>query len=754
MAREGKGKSMGSYNNGNPPGDEPTSLAARRARLRGSLAKAAMPDEPYGGAAASSANDPQTGQPAQSAASVPEPDAQPAPPPPPAPTPPKSALQQLQRQTMPGAAQLPPPPLPEDLLAPAGSDYHSAAPPFPFDLGNPGQPAGPLAALLDLTSPSVAHPAPPVNPLEPAAAAANPPLSELAPTPPANPPEPAAAAANPPAPELAPAVSAQEIKYSPPAEIAAPVIVQPVAIGPVQAEFPPAVIDMLADIHQSTNACASNLAALQAVSQMTASAPQAIPQAVTDLLSNIDSALNASALNLSALQKIADEQTEVLRNLSDTLKNQTLYEIGLNLNSLTESLTAALEPMKAAGELVPAIDQLVASMEAKAAVDKKYSPDQLVMNLSDQLSAGTIDPWTFKCAYMAIFPTDHPADLLRRLVELLGTQRLSGDLFRAAYEAVQAAEPPPRPASMIQIQAHATGGGESGSRTVYMDDPETKAQLEALRAANEEMRKAIEERENEFEQLLAAKDMELQEAQEMLNSRYEEFNTRYAELTEALNKREEEYQNLLENKDMELTEKESESNLLRHQMEELRGQMEEIAKELQSQTADIRIAKEAANNNPTLPSKPPSSGGFFDSAPPAKPSSLFDAAPAEKPFFAEPAQTAQPQQQAPPAPVPQPQPAPAPVPAPAMPPPQAPQPSQSTTQSMTRTGGPATTTPFTSGTGSYGSGVRAQVFEVIVRQALAGAPWREICAGPMQVNNITPDEVEAEVRRRQAMLNK
>ncbi len=48
------------------------------------------------------------------------------------------------------------------------------------------------------------------------------------------------------------------------------------------------------------------------------------------------------------------------------------------------------------------------------------------------------------------------------------------------------------------------------------------------------------------------------------------------------------------------------------------------------------------------------------------------------------------------------------------------------------------------------SGVRGQVFEVVVRQALAGAPWREICAGPMQVNNITPEDVEAEVQRRKA----
>lgn len=49
---------------------------------------------------------------------------------------------------------------------------------------------------------------------------------------------------------------------------------------------------------------------------------------------------------------------------------------------------------------------------------------------------------------------------------------------------------------------------------------------------------------------------------------------------------------------------------------------------------------------------------------------------------------------------------------------------------------------------TFGQGVRAQVFEVIVRQALAGAPWKEICAGPMAVNNIDPEEVEYEVNRR------
>jgi hypothetical protein len=53
--------------------------------------------------------------------------------------------------------------------------------------------------------------------------------------------------------------------------------------------------------------------------------------------------------------------------------------------------------------------------------------------------------------------------------------------------------------------------------------------------------------------------------------------------------------------------------------------------------------------------------------------------------------------------------------------------------------------------GRYGSGVRGQVFEVIVGRALAGALWRQICAGIMRANNITPEEVEAEVTRRRAL---
>ena len=44
--------------------------------------------------------------------------------------------------------------------------------------------------------------------------------------------------------------------------------------------------------------------------------------------------------------------------------------------------------------------------------------------------------------------------------------------------------------------------------------------------------------------------------------------------------------------------------------------------------------------------------------------------------------------------------------------------------------------------------IRQTVFEVIVLQALAGAPWWELCQGPMQLNHITTGEVEEELRRR------
>jgi phosphoribosylaminoimidazole-succinocarboxamide synthase len=47
------------------------------------------------------------------------------------------------------------------------------------------------------------------------------------------------------------------------------------------------------------------------------------------------------------------------------------------------------------------------------------------------------------------------------------------------------------------------------------------------------------------------------------------------------------------------------------------------------------------------------------------------------------------------------------------------------------------------------NGIRAQIVEVVVRQAIAGARWREICAAAMQANQITPEQIEEEMSRRQ-----
>lgn len=479
---------------------------------------------------------------------------------------------------------------------------------------------------------------------------------------------------------------------------------------------------------------------------------------VLDTLTNIDQAMGACAMNLSALQSSATQQTEALRTLSETLQTQTFSELGMTLNGLMDSLSAALEPMKAVSELVPAIDQLVQTMESKIKAEpeaeQKLSPDQLVMNLADQLSAGQIDPWTFKCAYMAVFPSDHPADLLHRLVDLLGTSRLSGNLFRAAYDAVQAPDPPKR--------APVTYAEDGNTIVKVVQDEALVQQLEELRKSQLELEKKMSSRESEFSDMLLSKDQELAEAQDLLNSRWEEFNARYDELSESLQKRDE----LIQEKESELARKENENGRLRNQMDELK----EMVTELKNQFSASKARADAL-------SKP----GFFDSAPTAGAApSLFDAAPNKPLFQGDPQQHAQPQHQQAQAPMPMAQPQ-AQIPAPMQPqmqpqmqspapqqslPPQ-PEPAQSPGMAVPPQMSPSAsqqaipgrqnqmTTPFAgAGPGSYGSGVRAQVFEVIVRQALAGAPWREICAGPMQVNNISPDEVEAEVKRRQALLKK
>ena len=90
--------------------------------------------------------------------------------------------------------------------------------------------------------------------------------------------------------------------------------------------------------------------------------------------------MESCAVNLATLQKAAFDQTETLKILAKTLQNQTFSEISLNLSSLTESLSAALEPMKAVGELIPSLDELVNVINTRESHEpaNKLSTDELV----------------------------------------------------------------------------------------------------------------------------------------------------------------------------------------------------------------------------------------------------------------------------------------------------------------------------------------------------------------------------------------
>ncbi len=532
----------------------------------------------------------------------------------------------------------------------------------------------------------------------------------------------------------------------------------------------------------------SQIAALQ-TNQVADTAHQ---EQVIELLNTLDQQLGICSVNMAQISKAANEQLEIVRNLAETIQHQAFNEIGLSLNSLSESMSAALEPMQAVGELVPAIDNLIVTLESRnpvadivPAIDKlivtlesrnteppkteaKLTPEELVHSLADQLSTGLIDPWTFKCAYMAVFPSEHPADLLRKLVDLLGAQRISGDFFRAAYDAVQAPDPP----KPVYTLASANSGNEIVREVEVVrvvQDESVMALLEELRVQNEEMRSRMDAKDADFAELLAAKDQEVQDTQEMLNSRWEEFSGQYEKLSELVQQR----NDLIQAKEVELSHKDSEITQLKTQLDEMRDQTRDMVADLQRQLTSTKAAADEAMAKPPAPKQ---STSFFEQPQPAAPAApLFTEAPK---LFAEPQPQAQPLPQQQPL---QQVPAPSPVASGSHPVVDDPMQTQSpapvdlvnAAQQGTASGSGATTlnqampsqaiprpqvaaptTPFSGATGSYGSGVRAQVFEVIVRQALAGAPWREICAGPMQVNNISADEVEAEVKRRQALLKK
>jgi hypothetical protein len=49
------------------------------------------------------------------------------------------------------------------------------------------------------------------------------------------------------------------------------------------------------------------------------------------------------------------------------------------------------------------------------------------------------------------------------------------------------------------------------------------------------------------------------------------------------------------------------------------------------------------------------------------------------------------------------------------------------------------------------AGIRDQILDMIVRQALVGMPWREHLELIMQANKISPEEVEAEIQKRKEL---
>jgi hypothetical protein len=274
---------------------------------------------------------------------------------------------------------------------------------------------------------------------------------------------------------------------------------------------------------------------------------------------------------------------------------------------------------------------LIVTLESRNAeppkTEAKLTPEELVHSLADQLSTGLIDPWTFKCAYMAVFPSEHPADLLRKLVDLLGAQRISGDFFRAAYDAVQAPDPP----KPVYTLASANSGNEIVREVEVVrvvQDESVMALLEELRVQNEEMRSRMDAKDADFAELLAAKDQEVQDTQEMLNSRWEEFSGQYEKLSELVQQR----NDLIQAKEVELSHKDSEITQLKTQLDEMRDQTRDMVADLQRQLDQHqRLQPMKPWLSQLLPSSRPAS--LNNRSQPRRPAPLFTEAPK---LFAEP----------------------------------------------------------------------------------------------------------------------
>ena len=83
------------------------------------------------------------------------------------------------------------------------------------------------------------------------------------------------------------------------------------------------------------------------------------------LLGHIDQALNSCAGHLASLQKAAGKQSEELKVIAEALQLRAVNDSKQSFMPLLESLTAAIEPMKAIGELIPVLDRLASANEGK-----------------------------------------------------------------------------------------------------------------------------------------------------------------------------------------------------------------------------------------------------------------------------------------------------------------------------------------------------------------------------------------------------
>ncbi len=302
------------------------------------------------------------------------------------------------------------------------------------------------------------------------------------------------------------------------------------------------------------------------------------------LLSHIEQSLNSCAGNLASMQKMASQQIEELKVIAETLQSQSVGKEVPNLNPLMESLTAAIEPMKAIGELVPALDRLANAAETydQFLTKPEFSNDKLVISLSEQLLAGNIDPLTFKSAYQAIFPGEDIRLLTHRLGELLDEQQLSGDLFQVAFQA-------------LQSNQFDNDSSESGVTAIDQDSP-----------LPEEERREFLVKEEEFSKQLVEKDAELDRMRQQLEGGWDEMTAQCEELKTTLRYRDDllrEKEAELNKKISELIAKDSENQQLKAQIEEMTDKTKEMMTDLQRQLAKKQEEEIARKNQEEIARK-------------------------------------------------------------------------------------------------------------------------------------------------------